>query len=405
MRSLLILCLVLISALLLGCTGTHDVTTTTTTTTSSTTTTAISGSLIAPADLAYVGAFRLPAYPADPDNGWEWGGTSLAYYSGGDPSGASDGYPGSLFGTGHNLRQHVGEISLPVPVNSASKTLSDLNTATLLQGFTNVRSGIAALEQLFANSNILRAGMAYLPALGSQTSSKLYVSYGAHYQEDLQDVPSHLWVGTDLSGQQGSWRVLNDLTVTLYSVNDYMFEIPETWASANVSNRRLATGRFRDGGWGGQGPNLFAIAPWADGNPPTAGSTLATTTLLRYASTHGEGYLTGDSYKMNNYHESDEWEGGAWLTAGSKSAVIFVGTKGQGSCWYGFSEGTVYPIDGSPFTGTVPPYPNDDRGWWSSSFEAQMIFYNPSDLAAVAAGTMQPYEPQPYATLSLDQYL
>jgi hypothetical protein len=34
-----------------------------------------------------------------------------------------------------------------------------------------------------------------------------------------------------------------------------------------------------------------------------------------------------------------------------------------------------------------------------------MIFYNPDDLAAVAAGTMASHQPQPYATLSLDAYL
>ncbi len=35
----------------------------------------------------------------------------------------------------------------------------------------------------------------------------------------------------------------------------------------------------------------------------------------------------------------------------------------------------------------------------------QMIFYDPADLAAVARGEMEPYEPQPYATLEIDQYL
>ena len=34
-----------------------------------------------------------------------------------------------------------------------------------------------------------------------------------------------------------------------------------------------------------------------------------------------------------------------------------------------------------------------------------MLFYDPADLAAVAQGTMEPYEPQPYATLSIDPYL
>ncbi len=34
-----------------------------------------------------------------------------------------------------------------------------------------------------------------------------------------------------------------------------------------------------------------------------------------------------------------------------------------------------------------------------------MIFYDPADLADVAHKKRQPWEPQPYATLSLDPYL
>ncbi|HUT71732.1 MAG TPA: hypothetical protein VMW89_13750 [Desulfatiglandales bacterium] len=36
---------------------------------------------------------------------------------------------------------------------------------------------------------------------------------------------------------------------------------------------------------------------------------------------------------------------------------------------------------------------------------ARIIFYNPDDLAAVAHGTMKLYEPQPYASADIDQYL
>ena len=45
------------------------------------------------------------------------------------------------------------------------------------------------------------------------------------------------------------------------------------------------------------------------------------------------------------------------------------------------------------------------EGWWATGFEAQFVFYDPNDLAKVAAGTMQTYEPQPYAVLNVDQYL
>lgn len=107
---------------------------------------------------------------------------------------------------------------------------------------------------------------------------------------------------------------------------------------------------------------------------------------------------------MTDYHASDEWSGGAWLTTGEKSAVIFVGTKGEGSNWYGCANGTVWP-DEAPFPEDCWTQDGSERGWWSSSFVAQILFYDPADLGAVAQGTMDPHDPQPSATLNVDQYL
>ena len=101
---------------------------------------------------------------------------------------------------------------------------------------------------------------------------------------------------------------------------------------------------------------------------------------------------------LNEYHHSDEWVGGAWLTAGENSAVILMGTKGRGDCWYGLPDGTVWE----------EPYPEDpynQRGWWSSEFEAQVIFFNPDDFARVASGEILQNEPQPYASLNINEYL
>jgi len=48
---------------------------------------------------------------------------------------------------------------------------------------------------------------------------------------------------------------------------------------------------------------------------------------------------------------------------------------------------------------------NDYRGWWSDRFEAQILLYNPADLAWVASGEIESWEPQPYALLSLEDAL
>jgi hypothetical protein len=344
--------------------------------------------LIQPSDLVYVGAFRLPDVPpGTPEGiGWEWGGSAMAYYPDGDPAGPDDGYPGSIFGTGHNWNQYISEINIPVPVVSLSQDVNDLNTAGTLQEFQNVRGNL--YDGRFEDWEIPRVGLVYLPRQGSQTTDKLYFGWGVHLQE-LDDGPSHGWCELDLSNPQpaGIWRIGGYVN---YVSTDYMFEIPQAWADAYTPGQYLATGRFRDGGQGAEGPSLIAYGPWNEGNPPAPDSTLSATPLILYGSVYEE-----NPPAMNDYHHSDEWSGAAWLSAGNDSAVIFVGTKGQGECWYGCADGT-----------DAPPWPDDcNRGWWSTSFVGQMLFYDPSDLAAVAQGEMQPFEPQPYATLDLDPYL
>lgn len=343
--------------------------------------------LLQPSDLTYIGAFRLP--DASGGSSWEWSGDAMAYCPEGDPDGDGDGFPGSLYGIGHDWHKQVSEVTIPAPVIPQGRDLGRLNRAETLRPFTDVHSSVGRLDRL---NEIVRVGMEYLPAQGSQTTGKLYLCYGQHFQEDEQAVPSHMWCELDLTGARGAWRVGGE---SLYAVNDYMFEIPASWAAANVPGMRLATGRFRDGGWSGQGPALFAIGPWNHGNPPADGTVIDAVPLLRYDSTatDEEPWAT-----MDDYHHSDEWTGGAWLTAGDRAAVIFVGTKGTGDCWYGLPDGTVWE----------EPYPEDpegERGWWSDGFVGRMLFYDPSDLAAVARGQMRPNAPQPYATVDIDEVL
>ncbi len=345
---------------------------------------------IDPANLVYRGALRLPA--GSGGTSWEWGGNAMAYYPDGDPDGPDDGHPGSLFGTGHDWYQQISEISIPAPVISSRKHVNDLPTARTLQPFHDVRGdlNVGALE-------LPRAGLAYLPPQGLQTTGKLHFCWGQHYQE--QQVVSHGWCELDLSDPRtaGGWYIGQRSN---YSTNDYLFPIPEAWAAAHTPGKRLATGRYRDGGWSGQGPALFAYGPWNEGNPPAPNTRLAETVLLLYSSSAAE---DPTDHKMNGYHHADEWSGGVWLTAGDKAAVVFVGTKGLGDCWYGFANGVRWP-DEPPYP-PIPAPPNDDRGWWSTRFVGQFVFYDAADLAAVARGELAPYQPQPYATLEIDQYL
>lgn len=329
-------------------------------------------------DLKYIGAFKLPINGTDTVNSWQWGGFALTYYPDGDKQGENDGYPGSLFGAGHAWEYRISEISIPKPVNSQNKNLAELPRAKTIQNFQDILN-ISGYE-------IPRVGIEYLPNQGNQTSRKLYFCFGQHFQESGDS--THSWCDLNLSlpNKKGYWYL--DVSHHEYNTNDYMFEIPSNWANKYIKGYKLATGRFRDGGWSGQGPSVFAIAPWLQGNPPADGTKLNHITLLKYTST--EDY-NDTQHTMNDYHNSDEWGGAVWLTKGDRAAVIFVGTKGKGDCWYGNQNG--------------PCMECDDRGWWSSAFDGVILFYDTSDFAKVAKGEMKPHEPQPYATLKIDKYL
>ncbi len=341
-----------------------------------------------PENLVYKGAFRLPGASGGSD--WGWSGDALAYHPDGDTNGPDDGYPGSLFGIGHDHQEYVSEIGIPAPVVSKARNTGELKTARTLQPFADVRAGH------FKGYEMYRSGLAYLPPQGKQTAGKLYFCFGQHMHEGFKG-PTHCWCDLDLANPNtaGPWRIAD---FEEYVTSDYLFTIPKAWAEANTPGLLLATGRYRDGGQGSQGPSVIAIGPWNDGNPPAAGTKLKAVCLLKYSTVVDE-----EQHTVSGYHHADEWAGAAWLTAGTKAAVVFVGTKGVGKCWYGFANGVVWPEEG-PWP-PVPPYPNDERGWWSTGFEGQMLFYDPADLAAVARGKKRPYEPQPYAVMKLDPHL
>ena len=374
-----------------------------------------SGDLVQPGDLTYLGAFRLPGGD-DPPLTFAYGGNAMTY----NPDN------NTLFITGQDRLAYGGlpdgdqiaEVSIPTPAIAANP--ADLPQATFVQDFHNPLAG-----QFTNLEEIPKLGLQYLnhPATGPL----LHVAWGQHLQ--LENEASHGWFSAALATPdfQGSWFIGDQ---DLYSTTGYLFDIPAEWADAYANGRYLATGRMRDGGQGGMGPTLFAYTPWnPDGSPPADGTHIAETTLLRYANAYETPNI---ERSMNGYQHADEWEGGAWLTTPSgKEAVLFTGTKSNGTkYWYGWinPDGpeeacvdleyvgeflTCRMADGSScppedFTGccdegagTCITY----RGWWSTRWDAQIIFYDPADLARVAAGEIESWEPQPYATLDIDEHL
>jgi len=398
---------------------------------------------LGPENLVYAGAFRLPFVETQPPLTWTWGGRSMTWFAGGDP-GSGDTTPGSLFIAGNDYEDgtsvprsgFVAELAIPDPV-VAQGNLDALPVAKMLQDFTDVRGPDLYPEGIYFE--LPKMGLEVLPGEGD--SSILHVAWGQHLENDA--APSACDGPPDASCVASqSWRVLGpggklDVHPTvgpwwvdgagLYSVNDYLFAIPQEWADAHVGGRRLVAGRFRDGGQGSQGPVAVAIAPWQQGSPPPAGALLESTVLLHYTS------FPETSGRLNGYQHSDEWVGAAWLAAGSRRALAFVGTKSIGAhYWYGWQRcpGGVVPCmepeslggpgcfdaDGSE-CGFGPEHycsctdvdcdPDcfGARGWWTEEWQAQVLLYDPADLEAVAAGLAKPFQPQPYATIVIDDRL
>ncbi len=382
------------------------------------------GDVVMPADFEYIGAFRLTGGAGRPRT-FAYGGNAMTFNPDGDPSGAQDGLPGSLFVMGHDRIAYgevpdgnqVAEINIPVPV--ISRNIENLNTAEFIQEFQNVAAGHFA-----EYDEIPKVGMQYLNR--PETGAKIHIAWGEHLQSE--QFPTHGWFNPTLSTPdfQGEWFIGNQ---DLYSVNGYMFEIPAAWADAYAGGRVLATGRMRDGGQGGMGPTIFAYRPWqADGSPPPAGTRLEEVTLLLYENA----YNTEDIVRaMNGYQHPDSWEGGAWITTPSgKQAVLFAGTKSNGAkYWYGYINPggpelacvdadvtdftTCRNADGSAcspadFSGCCSAEAGacvSNRGWWTTRFDAELILFDPNDLAKVANGQMESWQPQPYAVIDIDERL
>jgi len=351
----------------------------------------VAGQRIQPAQIVYLGAFRLPEASGVSD--WDYSGHGLTYYPDGDPQGAGDGYSGSLFGIGHDHQLAVSEISIPAPV--MTKDPAQMNQAETLQPFVQLSEGLIDLESY----DLPRAGLSWLPG---ENGGSLNFCYADHLEDGH---PTHGKAQITLSqpNQQGLWHLDS---FSNFTTCDYIFEIPADWAETYAPGMQLATGRFREGVWGGQGPALYAYQPTPEGD------TIQKVVQLLMYGIQEENSLVIDSdenTRMDTYQLADHWTGGAWLTAGEESAVIFLGTKAMGRSWYGFANGVEWDYacadNDPPDCPDVPEWPYDNRGYWAEGYQAQLIFYDTDQLGAVARGELKPYHPQPYATLDLTPYL
>lgn len=324
-------------------------------------------------NIVYLGAFALPDDGESEQDMFSWGGEAMCYNPQND----------SLFISGHGWHTYIAEISIPEP--TVSKDISQLDQSQLIRGFTDIKGSL--FDQW--TMEIPRAGLEVV-------DDTLFFCFGEHFEEGIS-LGTHGYTDLNLSESTKVCIAGN----YLYSSNDYLFKMPDAYIEYFGGND-LCTGRFRDGGWSGMGPSMLGVSSQNIINAEN-NELILVSPVIKYE----DSYMGDTGYKMNNYSHANSWTGGAFVCCDAGDAIVFVGTHSYGSTWYGFSNGVVYPIDGeeNAVYPDVPPYPYDERGWWSDDFRACMVLYSAADAIKVFEGEMEPYKIQPYAFIDLSDYM
>lgn len=345
-------------------------------------------------DFSYLGAFRLPKEGSGGSR-FGYGGGALALNPHGDPNGAADGYPGSLYILGHEHDQLVAEVNIPAPKKQNgqnSESVAGLPSADYLHGFVDVTGGMA---QTFDEGNGYRVdGLAYLDAQGSQDSGKLYWTARTYYNVEGSDDLSHGMSDANLSNlnAKGLWRLGNFHGQT---TGGYIFPVPSYFADAYLGGKRLISGLFTQQGVAhtSQGPAFFAFAPWLNYSgttPPASGTALAAQKLVSYPY---RGQAATDNDPPSNfpdYQVPDSWDAAAWVDTPEKHAVVVVGHRAMGATYYG---------DARPNDCTIY------KGYHGEPYEPRILFYDPAELAQASQGTKDPNTIVPYLEWNPSAYM
>ena len=233
-----------------------------------------------PEDLIYKGAFL---FPEGENDEWAYSGHALAYYPNGDSGGSADGYPGSLYAAGHAHIDYVGEISIPAP--AYGDNLTDLPRARVLQAPADITGGWKDNCTYTPECEYREVdGLEYLPGI-EKIAWNLRDWYNVTEDNDQDSLG---WSDLDMTNAQGVWHIgqrngIDDVFHNGKTCN-YLFKAPQSFADSYLDGKWLIAGNHREAGalGGSQGPTMFALAPWEDGNPPASSQNLDALALVYY---------------------------------------------------------------------------------------------------------------------------
>lgn len=324
--------------------------------------------LIQSNNLVYQGSFRVPAGTFG-GSSFDYGGSALAYNN------------NSLFIVGHPYQQFTAEISIPTPIKGLN--LNNLNTATIIQPFTDALSG--HLKDVYDNNG---DNTTYI---GGQLvyNNQLHINVFLYYDgTGLQSV-SHFISSTNLRYISGPTKI-GPLNAGFYS--GYMTLNWQSFSPILIGQCCIPIISRTS-----YGPSLFSTDLVNISN---------TKPLVYYPQSHpllqpgtsGDGYSTTSTY----FNGATEIKGVVFPN--NKRSILFFGKQGTGKFCYGTGTGN-QSLDGMP-VGDGSNYCYDpesfSKGTHAFPYFPYVWAYDVNDLLSVKNGNKNPWDVMPYAVWSLN---
>ena len=356
--------------------------------------TATTESLIYGTSLSYLGAFALPLGNYGTSD-FTYGGNGLTFYR--DPSTGM----ATLFLEGHSPGQ-VAQVAIPSQFVK-SQNWSALPQASVIQPFTNItQNTISQIDPGNQTGNYIYGMLPY--------NGRLILGASNTYS-DTQTLSQAVLSSTSFSSATFSgWYKFSSLAPPR-AVGGTMIMIPPEWQS-------LLGGPALAGEFGLSVVSTTSFGPTATVfNPDDVGklNPIPGTTLLFYPETNPAcGAVHCEDTQNDVFNLAIEYAGMAF-PVGSRS-ILFITMQGTGPYCYGYgvkdaSQATTFNSDGSIKTAVYgadgvtlncyDPIFFGDKGPHAYPYQDQILAYDANDLLAVKSGSMQTWQPKPYAIIPL----
>jgi len=324
--------------------------------------------LIQPADVTYVGAFRMTTATVG-GSSFLYGGRGLSYYK--DPATGKR----TLFMQGHGYKPgQVAQIEIPASLGASSSNWDSLPEAKVLQNFSDVTEGHVNDVDPTNTSNAT-----YVTGLLGY-NGRLIV--GATNTYSFSQKVSHGVSGLTLStsGDWKGWYGFSGAEAPSRALG-WMGLIPGDWQSAFGGPALTGQCCVSVISTTSQGPSATVF------NPDDVGksSSIPGKTVLFYPTSN----LLRDGSTQNDVYNLTTRVGGVFFPPNTRS-VIFVGGHGIGKYCYGTAAEC----------GNDQAMP-DVKGPHAQPYRYQVWAYDANDLVAVKSGSKAVYAPQPYAVWEL----